>query len=102
MLKNGGVLRWMAIDEHCIEFQGDRGVRLFIVPAECSLTVPERVCPCVPRGPRLSSYGRHLHFTFFHRVGDRAGVHDAGGETREEKTVLLVAGQKMLTLRLSS
>lgn len=42
VLKGGGVLHWIAADRNSIELQTKRGPRLFVLPAECSLTVPEK------------------------------------------------------------
>jgi hypothetical protein len=39
-LKNGTVLRWIAIDRYSLELQGRKRGRLFMVPAECSITGP--------------------------------------------------------------
>ena len=42
VLKNGTILDWMAWDRCSIELQRDNKVRLFVVPAECCLTAPEK------------------------------------------------------------
>ena len=58
-LKNGVVLRWVSISRYSIELQSDKGVRLFVVPAECSLTAPGQGLPLRPPGGRV-----------FHHTGD--------------------------------
>ncbi|MBC7929113.1 MAG: WG repeat-containing protein [Rubrivivax sp.] len=53
VLKNGEVLRWIAIDNYSIELQSDEGIRLFVLPAECSLTAPEKGLALRPAGGRV-------------------------------------------------
>lgn len=53
MLKNGVILHWMAWDRYSIELQRNNKVRLFVVPAECSLTAPEKGLPLRPPGGRV-------------------------------------------------
>lgn len=53
VLKNGEVLRWIAIDNYSIELQSDKGIRLFVLPAECSLTAPEKGLALRPAGGRV-------------------------------------------------
>jgi hypothetical protein len=59
VLKNGDVLHWMAWDRYSIELQRDNKARLFVVPAECSLTAPEKGLPLRPPGASV-----------FHHTGD--------------------------------
>lgn len=57
-LQNGTVLPWIAIDKFSLELQGRKRVRLFIVPAECSLTGPRDGPLHPPDGPLFNHSGQ--------------------------------------------
>jgi hypothetical protein len=64
VLKNGVVLRWIALDNYSIQLQGERRVRLFVVPAECSLTAPEKNIPLRPPDGRVFHHSGRISISY--------------------------------------
>jgi hypothetical protein len=63
VLKNGVVLHWMALNKYSIELQRDNKARLFVVPAECSLTAPEKGLPLRPPGGHVFHHKGNIYIS---------------------------------------